>query len=53
MKTALLLAFALLGWARVIRLNSEHLPSDVRSLSADSIGWWEGDTLVAETTGFL
>ena len=40
-------------WTRVIRLNSEHLPSDIRSLSGDSIGWWEGDTLVVETTNFL
>lgn len=40
-------------WTRVIRLNSEHLPSHMRSLSGDSIGWWEGDTLVVETTNFL
>ena len=31
-------------WARVVRLNSEHLPADMRSLSGDSIGWWEDDT---------
>ena len=40
-------------WARVVRLNSEHLPSDMRSLGGDSIGWWEDDTLVVETTNFL
>ena len=40
-------------WARVVRLDSEHLPSDMRSLAGDSIGWWEDDTLVLETTNFL
>jgi hypothetical protein len=39
-------------WARVIRLDSEHLPGEVRSLSGDSIGRWEGDTLVVDTTNF-
>ena len=40
-------------WARVIRLDSEHLPEAVRSLGGDSIGRWEGDTLVVDTTNFL
>jgi hypothetical protein len=40
-------------WARVIRLDSEHLPGEVRSLSGDSIGRWEGDTLVVDTTNFI
>ncbi len=40
-------------WPRIVRLNSEHLPDDMRSLGGDSIGWWEEDTLVVETTNFL
>jgi hypothetical protein len=39
--------------ARIIRLNSQHAPDAVRSLSGDSIGHWQGDTLVVETTNFL
>ena len=36
---------------RVIRLGAtEHVPSQVRPWFGDSIGHWEGDTLVVETT---
>ena len=38
--------------ARVVRLNSEHPGPEVRRWLGDSIGWWEGDTLVVETTNF-
>ena len=38
--------------ARVIRMNAEHLPSTIRKWMGDSIGRWEGDTLVVDTTNF-
>ncbi len=37
--------------ARIIRIgDTKHLPSSVRPRFGDSIGRWEGDTLVVETT---
>ena len=38
--------------ARVVRMNAKHLPPTIRKWLGDSIGWWEGDTLVVETTNF-
>jgi hypothetical protein len=37
---------------RVIRINGAHQPADIRQLLGDSIGRWEGDTLVVDTTNF-
>ncbi|MFT5211921.1 MAG: hypothetical protein ACI9CE_003662 [Flavobacterium sp.] len=38
--------------ARIIRMDTEHLPENIRPWLGDSIGHWEGDTLVVETTNF-
>jgi len=37
---------------RVIRIGGEHVPTSIRKWMGDSIGHYEGDTLVVETTHF-
>lgn len=38
--------------ARIIRLDDTHFDSGVRNWMGDSVGHWEGDTLVVETRNF-
>jgi hypothetical protein len=38
--------------ARIVRLNGTHLPPTFRKWLGDSIGRYEGDTLVIDTTNF-
>jgi len=37
---------------RVIRMNGTHKPPEIRQWLGDSIGHWEGDVLVVDTTNF-
>jgi hypothetical protein len=37
---------------RIVRLNDQHRTDGVKTYMGDSIGWWDGDTLVIETTGY-
>jgi len=37
---------------RIVRLGGTHLPAAITPWMGDSIGHWEGDTLVVETTNF-
>jgi hypothetical protein len=38
--------------ARIIRMHARHAHPAITSWLGDSIGWWEGDTLVVETKFF-
>jgi hypothetical protein len=38
--------------ARIIRLHGDHLPTSIRRWLGDSVGQWEGKTLVVDTTNF-
>jgi len=38
--------------ARIVRINGKHRPNTVRTWMGDSVGRWEGDTLVVDTINF-
>ena len=50
---AVLIVTEMVHDARVVRLGSrDHAPKSIRPWFGDSVGWYEGDTLVVETTNF-
>ena len=50
---ALVVQAEMIHEARIIRLDGrQHLPSSIRQWLGDSLGHWEGATLVVETTNF-
>jgi hypothetical protein len=49
---ALVIRAEMNNYARIVRIGGRHDPTAVRSFHGDSIGRWEGDTLVIETTNF-
>jgi hypothetical protein len=51
-KDSILILTEMIHDARVVRMNAEHLPKNMRRWLGDSVGHWEGDTLVIDTTNF-
>jgi hypothetical protein len=51
-RDAVLIESEVMHFARIVRLHAQHAPAAVTSWSGDSIGWWEGDTLLVETKHF-
>ena len=50
--TTIMILVEMVHDVRIIRMNATHQPPKVRKWMGDSIGRWEGDTLVVDTTNF-
>jgi len=51
-KDAVMILTEMVHDARIIRMNAQHLPPTIRQWMGDSVGHWEGDTLVVDTANF-
>jgi hypothetical protein len=51
-KDAVMILVEMVHDARIVRLDGKHVASNVRKWMGDSIGHWDGDTLVVETRNF-
>jgi len=51
-KDAVMILTEMVHDARIVRMNAQHLPKNIRQWMGDSVGHWEGDTLVVDTTNF-
>jgi hypothetical protein len=51
-KDAMMILTEMVHDARIVRMNAQHLPPTIRQWMGDSVGHWEGDTLVVDTTNF-
>ena len=49
---SILIMLEMIHDARIVHMDTTHQPPSVRQWFGDSIGHWEGDTLVVETTNF-
>ncbi len=49
---AILILTEMIHDARIVRMNAQHLPKAIRRWMGDSVGHWEGDVLVVDTTNF-
>ena len=49
---SILIVLEMIHDGRIVHMNAQHQPPDVRQWFGDSIGRWEGDTLIVETTNF-
>ncbi len=49
---AVLIMLEMFHDTRIVRMNGSHPPANVQGWMGDSIGHWEGDTLVVDTTNY-